>query len=201
LSDQNSIRSHRLTVRVHACSYKSGRSGRERRPEVQVREFVGWATSDTLLEGTHRCGNRPVQPSTSLTNQLRSLFRDVRLGLARFDVTERPPFASLGRQLEAQDPIFGQEHVLLEDPHPVDPIRTEPVCKTVVATEVFLQWLALDRLEPVSAEGARQDCGKRCRAQPSFFLFSIPTSNTHPKRNRKCSPKACPGCLTSVSFW
>jgi hypothetical protein len=88
------------------------------------------------------------------------LFRDIRLGLARFDISERPPFASLGGKLETQDSIFGQEHVLLEDPHPVDPIRTESFCKTVIATEVFLEWLALDRLEPVSAEGARQDYGK-----------------------------------------
>jgi hypothetical protein len=109
------------------------------------------------------------------------LFRDIRLGLARFDVAKRPPFASLGSKLETQDPIFGQEHVLLEDPHPVDPIRTESVCKTVVATEVFLEWLALDRLEPVSAEGARQDCGNDVALSPlsfsSRFSLHTPTRN------------------------
>ena len=86
----------------------------------------------------------PIQPPTSLPNELRSCLRDICLCFTWFDVprvreslsqnlkqnsiakyidpahSREYPFAvGLRHQLEAQDTILGQEHILRENAHTV----------------------------------------------------------------------------------
>jgi len=68
---------------------------------------------------------RPVQPSSPLANELGGAFGHICLSFGSLHVGQMPLAASLGYKLETQDTILGQEHVLLEDVHALDTLRTE----------------------------------------------------------------------------
>jgi hypothetical protein len=89
-------------------------------------------------------GDGSVQPPSPLTDQLGSLFRYIRLCFTRFDVSQRPPLSCFGSEFETQDPIFSEEHVLLEDTHPVDPVRSQSIGETVIASKVLFERFPLD---------------------------------------------------------
>ena len=55
----------------------------------------------------HRRCERAVKPASTLTNQLRSLFRYVSLRLAWLDIGQRPFISSFGSKFKAEDTIFG----------------------------------------------------------------------------------------------
>jgi hypothetical protein len=65
----------------------------------------------------------------------------------------------LGDELEAEDAVLGEEHVLLEDGHAHDALGAEALGERVVAVEVLLERAALDGAEAVavrhSADGKR----------------------------------------------
>lgn len=97
-----------------------------------------------------------VQPTTTLTNELSSTFRYVSLTLGGLDVCEMPFAACLGDQLETQNTILGQEHVLLENVHAFDTLGTKLLRQGVVTVEVLLERTSHDCAETISREGTRQ---------------------------------------------
>ena len=99
---------------------------------------------------------RTVQPPTPLTNELRSRLRHIRLGFTGFDVRQCPPLVSLGDELETEDTILSQEHVLREDVHAIDTLRAEPISQRVVTVEVLLEGTAEDSTIPVRRESTGQ---------------------------------------------
>ena len=86
----------------------------------------------------HRGSKRTIQPTTTLTDQLWSRFRHIRLGLAWLDVGQGPPVTLLCDELEAQNTIFGQEHVLGEDVHSIDTLRSQAVRERMITVEILL---------------------------------------------------------------
>lgn len=98
-------------------------------------------------------GERTVEPTTSLRDKLGSTVRNVSFGLRQLDVCQMPLLVLLGHQLETENTIFGQEHVLLEDIHTLDTLGTETRGERVVTVEVLLQRPAKDGTESVSREG------------------------------------------------
>ena len=101
-------------------------------------------------KGTYdRRGKGTVQPTATLTDELRSRLRYVGLCLTRLDVRQRPLIVRLRDQLETQDTILSQEHVLRKDVHAVDTLRAETVSQRMVSMEVLLQWPSKDSTESV----------------------------------------------------
>ena len=101
-------------------------------------------------------GKRTVQPPTPLTNELRSRLRHIRLGFTGFDVRQCPPLVSLGDELETENTILGEEHVLGEDVHSVDTLGTQTVGERMISVEVLLNRAALDSAETVGRERSGQ---------------------------------------------
>ena len=99
---------------------------------------------------------RTVQPSTPLTDELRSRFRHIRLSLTGLDVGQCPPLVGFGDKLETEDTILGQEHVLLENVHTLDTLRSELLRQGVVTVEVLLERASHDRAESVGGKGTWQ---------------------------------------------
>jgi len=78
---------------------------------------VDWIRS---IKFTHdRSSERSIQPPTTLSNEFGSSFGHIRFGLRGFDICQSPSGPSLGNQLETEDAIFCQEHVLGENVHPI----------------------------------------------------------------------------------
>lgn len=67
-----------------------------------------------------------------------------------------PLGASLGDQLETQNTIFSQEHVLFEDVHAFDPLLTQLFRERVVTMEILLQGTTHDGPEPIGGESTGQ---------------------------------------------
>lgn len=111
----------------------------------------------TEKQTTHdRCSEGTIKPTPTLTDQLNSRLRYVRLSLTRLDVRECPPITRLRHELETQDTILGQEHVLREDVHTVDTLWTKSFGKRVVTMEVLLQWSSKNGAITVGRECTRQ---------------------------------------------
>ena len=77
----------------------------------------------------HRCSVGTVEPTTTLTDQLGSRLWYISRCLAGLDVCQSPLIVPLRHQLETQDTILSQEHVLGEDIHAVDTLRAKSVGK------------------------------------------------------------------------
>ena len=103
-----------------------------------------------------RRGERTVQPTTTLTDELSSLLRHIRLSLRRLDIGQGPLVALLRDEFETEDTILGQEHVLREDVHAVDTLLPETVRERVVTVEVLLERASEDRAVAIRREGTRQ---------------------------------------------
>ena len=108
-------------------------------------------------EGVDASGEGAIEPATALRDELGRALGHVRLALGRLDVRQMPLGAGLGDELEAQDPVLGQEHVLLEDVHALDALLAQLLRERVVAVEVLLKRAAHDGAEAVGREGAGQD--------------------------------------------
>jgi hypothetical protein len=104
----------------------------------------------------HRCRERAVQPPPTLADELDRSLRDIRLSLAGLDIRQGPLGALLRDELETEDPILGQEHVLRENAHAVNALGSETIRERVVAVEVLLQRAAEDRLITVCGESTGQ---------------------------------------------
>lgn len=72
-------------------------------------------------------GKGTIQPTTTLTDQLRCRFRYIRLCLARLDIGQRPSVVGFRDQFETKDTILGQEHIFSENIHPINTLRAETV--------------------------------------------------------------------------
>ena len=66
-----------------------------------------------------------VEPTTTLRNQFRNSFRHVSFSFGGLDVGQMPFGSGFGDQFEAENTIFGQEHVLLEDVHAFDTLLAQ----------------------------------------------------------------------------
>lgn len=58
-------------------------------------------------QGVDRRSKGAVKPSSTLPNELSSIFRDIGFSLARLDVCKSPFLVFLCDELKAQDPVFG----------------------------------------------------------------------------------------------
>src|SRR5690606_34034421 len=67
-------------------------------------------------------------------------FGDIRFGLRGLDIGQMPLGPSLRYQLETEDTILGQEHILLENVHAFDTLLTKTCRHGVITMEVLLQW-------------------------------------------------------------
>ena len=89
-------------------------------------------------QSVNRRGERAVQPTTTLTDELSSLLRHIRLSLRRLDIGQGPLVALLRDEFETEDTILGQEHVLREDVHAVYTLVTQSRRQGLVTVEVLL---------------------------------------------------------------
>lgn len=80
--------------------------------EEQAQDAVVTLVVTTKVEErVDSSGERTVQPTPALADQLHCRFRNVRFALGRLDVTENPTLVRFGDELEAEDAVLGQEHV------------------------------------------------------------------------------------------
>lgn len=91
-----------------------------------------------------------------MTDEFRSSLRDISLRLTGLDVRQCPPIIGLRDELETEDTVLCQEHVLGEDVHAVDTLRAQAIREGVVAMEVLLKRTSEDGAVPVSREGTRE---------------------------------------------
>lgn len=101
-------------------------------------------------ETYHGGSKRSVQPTPTLSDQLRSRFGDICFRLRGFDICKRPPIVGFGHEFETKDTILGQEHVLREDVHAVDTLGAETVGQGVITVEVLLERAAKDGAVTIS---------------------------------------------------
>ena len=116
--------------------------------------MVAAEDGETVGEGVDGGEEAPVQPSSSLQDQLRHGVGHVRLGLGRLDVLQDPVAAALGDELEAEDAILGEVHVGREDAG-VGAVH-------LLAGKVLLEragagLVVLQRHVPIGREGPGQD--------------------------------------------
>ena len=81
---------------------------------------------------------------------------DIRFSFARLHVRQSPFFTSLRDQLETEDTILCQKHVLGENVHAIDTFGTQAIGHRVISVEVLLQRATLNRTVTVCGESARQ---------------------------------------------
>ena len=95
-------------------------------------------------EGVDRSSEGAVQPPSSLSDKFCCRLRDIGLCFTRLDICEGPFLVLLSDELEAQDTVFGQEHVLLENGHAVDTLVAQTGSKRVISMEILFERTALD---------------------------------------------------------
>ena len=68
---------------------------------------------EEVNERVHTRRKTTIEPTTTLSDELRRGLRHVGFRLARLDVSQGPGIIGLCDELETKDTILGQEHVLL----------------------------------------------------------------------------------------
>ncbi len=108
-------------------------------------------------------GKGSVEPTSTLPDELRCTLRHIRLSLGCLDVGQVPLGTSLGNQLEAENTVLGQEHVLLEDVHTFDTLLPQNLGEGVITVEVLVERSSHDGPEAVRREraGKHADVSKR----------------------------------------
>ena len=101
-------------------------------------------------------GERTVEPTSTLRDELWRIFGHIGFTLGGLDVGQMPFGASFCDQFEAENTIFGQEHVLLEDAHAFDTLLAQNLCERVVTVEVLFERSTHDRAVSVGRESTRQ---------------------------------------------
>ena len=114
-------------------------------------------------QGVDTSGKGTVQPPTTLRDKFRCSLGHVCLTLGGLDIRQVPLGTGLGDQLETQNPIFGQEHVLLEDVHAFDTLLAQLFGERMVTMEILLQRTTHDGPETIGRERTREhtDIAKR----------------------------------------
>lgn len=126
-----------------------------------------------MQDGVERGCERSIEPSATLANELSNAIRNVGLTLGCFDIREvpgrcekvvcrtnsmyLPSLSSLSHQLEAQDSVFCQKHVLLEDVHSVDAFLAKYLRQCMIAMKVLFKGATHDCPEAIRREGARKN--------------------------------------------
>ena len=115
----------------------------------------GLKHSPKVQESINRRSERAIQPPPPLPNPLCTILWHICLRLALLHVREGPFLSLLRNELEAEDTVLGEEHVLVEDGHSVD--AAGGAGEGVVAVEVLRERAALEGAEAVGAESSRKD--------------------------------------------
>src|SRR6266516_3563714 len=110
-----------------------------------------------MHQGIERSRERAIQPSSSLANKLGSSFRHVGFSFGGFYIGQMPLGSRFGDQLEAQDSVLGQEHILLENIHAFNTFLAQLLGQGMVTMKILLQWPTHDRSETVRRKCTRQD--------------------------------------------
>ena len=109
-----------------------------------------------MNQGVDGRGKRSIEPTSSLADKFWCTFRNIGFTLRGLHVGQMPFRASFGNQFETQDPILGQEHVLLEDVHSLDTLLSQLLGKCVIAVEILFERSSHDCAEAVGREGTGQ---------------------------------------------
>ena len=97
-----------------------------------------------------------------MPDQLDGSFWDISFSLAGLDVGKCPLFILLRHQFETKNTILSKEHVLGEDVHAIDTLRTKAICQRVISVEILLEGYTKDRTITISREctGQNRDISK-----------------------------------------
>ncbi|KAI6752785.1 hypothetical protein HG530_013537 [Fusarium avenaceum] len=113
--------------------------------ELNVKEehaddvVTGLVHTTEVHQRVQSSGERTVEPSSTLTDEFSRSFRHIGFTLSSLDVRQMPLLTSLGDQLETQNTILGQEHVLLENVHTIDTLLTKHLRQGMITMEILLQ--------------------------------------------------------------
>ena len=83
--------------------------------EFPAEAVVASADLIEMREGIYRGEEAPVQPSSSLQDELGHAVRNIGLSRRRLNVSQYPSTIPLGDELEAENSVLGQVHVGRED--------------------------------------------------------------------------------------
>ena len=100
---------------------------------------------------------RSVQPTSSLADEFWSSLGHIGFPFRGFDIGQMPFRPLLGNQLETEDSILSQEHVLLENVHVFDPLTSVEFRSGMITEEVLIQRPAHDGTISVCRESSGQD--------------------------------------------
>ena len=103
------------------------------------------------------CCERTVEPTATLGDKLGSTFGHIGFTLRGFDVRQVPLGACLSDQLETENSILGQEHVLLENVHTLNTLLSKLLRKRVIAMEILFKGASHDCTESIGRECTGQD--------------------------------------------
>jgi hypothetical protein len=125
--------------------------------EEHAHEVVSTLVHAAEMEKRVNTGSEgTVEPTTTLTDEFGGTFRHIGFTLGGLDVGQMPLGTGLGDQLETQNTIFSQEHVLLENVHALDTLLSKNLGQGVVTVEVLLQGPAHDGAVAVCGESTGQ---------------------------------------------
>lgn len=118
---------------------------------------VALVVSTKVDERVNSGGERSVEPTQALADELGGGFGDVRLSLGRLDVSENPSLVRLRDEFEAENAILGQEHVLRPDRHALRSLGSEPLRERLVTMEVLVERTTLNGGKSVGTERSRKN--------------------------------------------
>ena len=102
----------------------------------------------------HRCEETTVQPTPTLTDQLRHLIRHIRHGVGTLDIVQNPASTAFGNQLPTKNTIFSEVHVGGEN---IGAGSVHGFAKEVLLQRTFACDVVLECDIAVGTERARQD--------------------------------------------
>ena len=113
--------------------------------------------SPKVHQGVDAGCERAVQPPSSLANKLWCSFWNIGLALRGLNVCQVPFTTSSSNQLETEDPVLGQEHVLLENVHIFNSFASVHFRCCMVTMKVLRQRSPHNGAEPVCGKGTREN--------------------------------------------
>lgn len=144
-----------------------GKPGKDNRKYIVKKLYVeeqhshyvvaAFVHSSEMHQGVDCSRERSIKPSSSLADKFRCSFRDIRLTPRSLNVSQMPLLSLLGDQLKAKNPIFGQEHVFLENIHVLNALTPVHLRCCVVTEEILIQRPTHDSTIAIGRERAGQD--------------------------------------------
>ena len=113
--------------------------------------------SSKMHQGIYARSERSVEPTTALANEFWRSLGNISLTFGGLDICKMPLLPGFGDELETQDTILSQEHVLLEDVHVLNSFPFVDLGCGVISMEILFERATHDRSETIGREGSRQD--------------------------------------------